>query len=238
MEELMGDLQVLWDYLCLNTKPEKGECIIGLGSILTLIPKKCAELYKKELGEYIIFSGNCGKGTKWVISITEAERFKNIAIEENIPENQIIIEPDATTTYENYKYIKKVLASNNLNPNSFLIVGKPYQERRALLIANLEFTDKKYEVASFNLSLNDYLDFVKKDEFMKVEDVINEMVGEISLIIKAPKYGLQSEEKLPTKVIDSYNKIVASGYNKFFYSDDIVKSLKDSMIEKRFNLIF
>ena len=131
-----------------------------------------------------------------------------------------------------------MLASNNLNPNSFLIVGKPYQERRALLIANLEFTDKKYEVASFNLSLNDYLDFVKKDEFMKVEDVINEMVGEISLIIKAPKYGLQSEEKLPTKVIDSYNKIVASGYNKYFYSDDIVKSLKDSMIEKRFNLIF
>ena len=132
-----------------------------------------------------------------------------------------------------------MLASNNLNPNSFLIVGKPYQEIRALLIANLEFTDKKYEVASFNLSLNDYLDFVKKDEFMKVEDVINEMVGEISLIIKAPKYGLQSEEKLPTKVIDSYNKIVASGYNKYFYSsDDIVKSLKDSMIEKRFNLIF
>lgn len=132
-----------------------------------------------------------------------------------------------------------MLASNNLNPNSFLIVGKTYQERRALLIANLEFTDKKYEVASFNLSLNDYLDFVKKDEFMKVEDVINEMVGEISLIIKAPKYGLQSEEKLPTKVIDSYNKIVASGYNKYFYSsDDIVKSLKDSMIEKRFNLIF
>lgn len=238
MEELMVDLQILWDYLCLNTKPEKSECIIGLGSILTLIPKKCAELYKKDLGEYIIFSGNCGKGTKGVISITEAERFKNIAIEESIPKNQILIEPDATTTYENYKYIKKVLASNNLNPNSFLIVGKPYQERRALLIANLEFTDKKYEVASFNLSLNDYLDFVKKDEFMKVEDVINEMVGEISLIIKAPKYGLQSEEKLPTKVIDSYNKIVTSGYNKYFYSDDIVKSLKDSIIEKRFNLIF
>ena len=239
MKELMGELQTLWDYLCLNnTNPKKSECIIGLGSILTLIPKKCAELYKKDLGEYIIFSGNCGKGTKGVISITEAERFKNIAREEDVSDRKILIEPDATTTYENYKYIKKVLASNNLNPNSFLIVGKPYQERRALLIANLEFTDKKYEVASFNLSLNDYLDFVKKDEFMKVEDVINEMVGEISLIIKAPKYGLQSEEKLPTKVIDSYNKIVASGYNKYFYSDDIVKSFKDSMIEKRFNLIF
>ena len=238
MEELMEDLQILWDYLCLNTNLKKSECIIGLGSILTLIPKKCAELYKKELGEYIIFSGNCGKGTKGVISITEAERFKNIAIEESIPENQIIIEPDATTTYENYKYIKKVLASNNLNPNSFLIVGKPYQERRALLIANIELTDKKYEIASFNITLKDYLNFVKKDEFMKVEDVINEMVGEISLIIKAPQYGLQSEEKVPTKVINSYNKIVALGYNKYFYNDEFVKRIKDSMIEKRINLSF
>ena len=238
MEELMGDLQILWDYLCLNTKPEKSECIIGLGSILTLIPKKCAELYKKDLGDYIIFSGNCGKGTKGVISITEAERFKNIAREEDVPDRKILIEPDATTTYENYKYIKKVLASNNLNPNSFLIVGKPYQERRALLIANLEFTDKKYEVASFNITLNDYLDYVKKDKFMKEEDIINEMIGEISLIIKAPKYDLQSKEHIPTKVIDSYKKIVALGYNKYFYTDDIVKSFKDSMIEKRFNLIF
>lgn len=238
MEELMGDLQILWDYLCLNTNLKKSECIIGLGSILTLIPKKCAELYKKELGDYIIFSGNCGKGTKGVISITEAERFKNIAVEEDVPENRILIEPKATTTYENYKYIKKVLATNNLNPNSFLIVGKPYQERRALLIANIELTDRKYEIASLNLTLNDYLDFVKKDEFMNVEDVINEMVGEITLIIKAPKYGLQSKEEIPTKVIDSYNKIVDSGYNKYFYSDDIVKSFKDSMIEKRINLIF
>ena len=237
MEELMEDLQILWNYLCLNTKPEKSDCIIGLGSILTLIPKKCAELYKKELGDYIIFSGNCGKGTKGVISITEAERFKNIAVEEDVPENKILIEPDATTTYENFKYIKKVLSKNNLKPNSFLIIGKPYQERRASLIADIELADKKYEVASFNITLNDYLDYVNKDEFMKVEDVINEMVGEIFLITKAPQYGLQGEEQVPTKVINSYNNIVAWGYNKYCYSDETVKSFIDSMREKRISLI-
>ena len=236
MEEVMENLQVLWNYLCLNTKPEKSECIIGLGSILTLVPKKCAELYKKELGEYIIFSGNCGKGTKGVISITEAERFKNVAVKEDVPEDKILIEPDATTTYENYKYIKKVLTSNNLNPDSFLIVGKPYQERRALLIAKIELIDKKYEVASWNMTLDDYLDFVKKDEFMKVEDVINEMVGEISLIIKAPQYDLQSEEQVPTEVINSYNKIVNLGYNQYCYPDERVKRMKDSMKEKRISL--
>ena len=230
--QMMKDLQILWDYLCLNTKPRKSECIIGLGSILTLIPKKCAELYKEELGDYIIFSGNCGKGTEGVISVTEAERFKNIAMEEGIPEKRIFVEPNATTTYENYKFIKNVLASNNLNPDSFLIVGKPYQERRALLIANVELVGKKYDVASFNLSLDDYLDFVEKDEFMNVEDVINEMVGEITLIIKTPKYGLQSEDQIPAEVMNSYNNIVASGYKKYFYSDDMIKKFVDLMKER------
>ena len=35
---------------------------------------------------------------------------------------------NATTTYENYKFTQKLLKKNNLNPKSFLIVGKPYQE--------------------------------------------------------------------------------------------------------------
>lgn len=50
------DLLKLWNYLCLNTKTKKSECIFGLGSILTLVPQKCAELYKQGLGDYIVFS--------------------------------------------------------------------------------------------------------------------------------------------------------------------------------------
>lgn len=86
-------------------------------------------------------------------------------------------------------------------------------------------------MASFNITLNEYLDYVKKDEFMNVEDVIDEMVGEITLIMKAPQYGLQGEELVPDEVMNSYNKIVSSGYNKYFYTDETVKSFKDKMIK-------
>lgn len=78
-------------------------------------------------------------------------------------------------------------------PNSFLIVGKPYQERRASAIAEIEFPNKEITIASYNMTLDDYLEYVKSDKLMKVEDVINEMVGEISLIKIAPVYGLQSK---------------------------------------------
>ena len=237
METIMKDLLVLWEYLCLKTEPKKSECIIGLGSILTLIPEKCARLFKEGLGDYMIFSGNCGKGTAGVITITEAERFKKIAMEKNVPENKIYVEPDATTTYENFKYIKKVLESNNLNPKSFLIVGKPYQERRALLVAKLELIGKEFEVASLNLTFDEYIEFVKKDELMKVEDVINEMVGEISLMFYAPKYGLQSEDYIPDEVLKSYNNVVDAGYNRYCYTEEVVKGFKDSMVQKRISLM-
>ena len=236
MEEIMNNLKTLWNYLCLNTNPSKSECIIGLGSILTMVPKKCAELYNDNLGDYIIFSGNCGKGTKGVISITEAERFKNIAVGYNVPEYKVLLEPDATTTYENYIYIKKVLDKNGLNPDSFLIVGKPYQERRALLIANVELAGKKYEVASHNITLEEYIEFVKNDEFMNVEDIVNEMIGEISLILKIPEYGFQSKENVPTEVLDSFSRIVAAGYDKYYYSDDHIRNIYESMVKKRINI--
>ena len=232
----MKDLLVLWNYLCLNTKPKKSDCIIGLGSILTLVPKKCAELYKENLGDYIIFSGNCGKGTEGVITKTEAERFRDVAIEENVSKDKILLEPEATTTYENYKYIKKLLTDNNLMPNSFLVVGKPYQERRALAIAEVEFPNKEITVASYNMTLDDYLEYVKSDKLMNVEDVVNEMIGEISLIKIAPLYGLQSKQEIPDEVMESWRNLIDLGYNKYAYSNETVRGFKDKMIEKRINL--
>ena len=219
---LKEDLQILWDYLCIGTEPIKSECIIGLGSILTLVPKRCAEIYNQSLADYIIFSGNCGKGTKGVLSITEADRFKEMAIKDGVPEEHIITESKATTTYENIIYINELLKYRNLNPDTIMIAGKPYQERRAKAIADVYLSEKNYRVISLNTTLQEYLEFVEKDELMDVEDVINEMVGEISLIIKAPQYGIQSIQGIPNEVINSYNKIVALGYNKYFYSDSDV----------------
>lgn len=226
MEEIMEELHILWNYLCLNNNPKKSECIIGLGSILTLVPKRCAKLFNEKLGDYIIFSGNCGKGTKDVIEISEAERFKGIAIEENVPAEKIFVEEEATTTYENYKYIIKVLKENNLNPSSFLIVGKPYQERRAFAIAELQLKDKEFQIGSYNMSLEDYLEFVKSDPLMKIEDVANEMVGEIKLMLIAPKFELQSEQVVPVEVIKATEKIIRAGFDKYDYTDEVVKSFK------------
>lgn len=231
MVEINEDIKIIWDYLCVGISPIKSDCIIGLGSILTLVPKRCAEIFKNGLADYIIFSGNCGKGTEGVISITEAERFKKIAVDEGIPEEKIITEPKATTTYENFAYVNEIFKNKELNPNTIMIVGKPYQARRARAIADIFLAGKNFRVVSYDITLEEYLEFAEKDELMTAEDAINEMIGEINLIIKTPKYGLQSVQEIPNEVLDSYKRIVDLGYNKYYYSDNEVEFFAKNFVD-------
>ena len=66
---------------------------------------------------------------------------------------------------------------------------------------------------------------------MTAEDAINEMIGEISLIIKTPKYGLQSVQEIPNEVLDSYKRIVDLGYNKYYYSDNEVEFFVKNFVD-------
>lgn len=226
-KEIKKDIEILWDYLCLKSEPTKGECIIGLGSILKFVPQKCAELYKQKIGKYIIFSGNCGKGTEGVINQTEAEIFKDIALKEGVLPQDIYLEKEATNTYENFKYILKVLKENKLSPKSFVIVGKPYQERRAKCIAEIELKDYKFSIASFYISFSNFVDYVKQNNLMSEEDVINEVVAEVNIGILAPKYGVQSADSIPDKVLKSYERLCNMGYTKYLVTDDLIrKTLK------------
>lgn len=221
--EIKRDVEVLWDYLCLKNEPIKADCIIGLGSILKNVPKKCAELYKQGFGNYIIFTGNCGKGTEGVISKTEAEIFKDIAISEGVPEDKILIETEATNTYENFKYSIQVLKENGLSPESFLIIGKPYQERRANCIASIELAKCSFAVAPFLMSLDEFLEYVNTNNLMSLEDVINELVGEINICLIAPNYGIQQESDIPKEVMESYERLCSAGYTRYMVTDSIIQ---------------
>ena len=223
-ESIKKDVETLWEFLCLDTKEEKADCIIGLGSILRSVPLKCAELYNQKLGNYIIFSGNCGKGTEGIISKTEAEIFEDIAISANVPKKDILTENKATNTYENFKYIKQVLEENKLNPQSFLIVGKPYQERRAQAIANIELASKTFRIASFKIDLDSFLEYVQSNGLMSVDDVINEIVAEVNIALVAPKYGVQSAESLSEAVLLSYQNLINAGYNRYLIDDEVIKA--------------
>lgn len=150
------------------------------------------------------------------------EIFKDISIKEGIPENKILIEKEATNTYENFKYSLHVLEENNLHAQSFLIVEKTYQERRTQQIAKVELSTRKFCVAPSSMAFTDFLEYVETNNIMKLDDIINKMVAEINIGIIAPRYGIQQKDEIPEEVLESYERLCEAGYTKYLVTDDLI----------------
>ncbi len=224
-------VEVLLEYLFINNKIKKADVILGLGSIDYKVAEKCAELYKQGYGKYIIFTGNCGKGTKGIITKTEAENFKNIALNKGVPDKKIYLEKKATTTWENFIYSKSLMIKNNLNPKSIIVVQKPYAERRSYAISGKFYTDKDIFVTSPDFNIQHFVEYYEDIKENNLSDIICEIVAEINILEEFSKYDMLIPQKIPTKVKIAYNYLVNRGYTKYLFDENKVKT-KVSKINK------
>jgi uncharacterized SAM-binding protein YcdF (DUF218 family) len=86
-------------------------------------------LYKEGYAPKILMSGGDDKED----NVNEAETMKKIAIEAGIPEEDILMEKESTSTYENLTRSQKVI--NEAGLHSVIIVSEPYHNARAELVA-------------------------------------------------------------------------------------------------------
>jgi uncharacterized SAM-binding protein YcdF (DUF218 family) len=92
-------------------------------------------LYKGEYAPKILMSG----GTDKEDNVNEAETMKKIAMAAGVPEADILMEKESTSTYENFALSQKVLSGAGLH--SVIIVTDPYANARAALVASkLQYT--------------------------------------------------------------------------------------------------
>lgn len=222
-QNTLQNAKILYAYLNVFTKVRKADLIIGLGCMDKSIPLECSRLYKEGFADKIVFTGNSGKGTKGSLNITEAKRFKNIATENGVPEDKIILEEQATNTYENYKFTKLLLNEMKINYESVIIVQKPYVKRRCTAIADVEMKDKKIYVTSKNLSFEEFTNQSLKNGTMTLDDIINEITGEVSIIISTPKYNLQSPQPINEAVLNAYKQLLNEGYDKYIITQEEIE---------------
>lgn len=225
-EKIIENAKILYGYLNVPTKTISSDLIIGLGCMDIGIPECCTKLYNDGYGDLIIFSGNVGKGTEGILNITEAERFKNIAVANGVPEEKILLEKEATNTYENYKYIKRLLKDKNIDFQSAIIVQKPYVKRRCIAISDVEFPDKNICVTSQDLTFEEFVKQSKENKTMDINEIIHEIVGEISIIIEAPKFDIQSEQPIDNRVLIAYDFLLKQGYTKHVISYEKIEMVK------------
>ncbi|MDD4333051.1 MAG: YdcF family protein [Patescibacteria group bacterium] len=199
----------LWDYHHVNQSLEKSDCILVLGSHDLRVAERGAELYLEKWAPLIIFSGGLGNLTKGIWGEAEADKFAAVAQKMGIPKKNILIENKSTNTGENILFTQRLLREKNLDFQSFIVVQKPYMERRSYATFKKHWPNKKLIVTSPQIPFLEYYN----DE-IPLEKVINIMVGDLQRIKIYPDKGFQIFQEIPTDVWEAYEQLVELGYDK------------------------
>jgi uncharacterized SAM-binding protein YcdF (DUF218 family) len=199
----------LWNYHHVNHKLKKSDCILALGSHDLRVAERAAELYLQEYAPLVIMSGGLGNFTKDMWTEKEADQFATIAIKKGVPEKNILIENQSSNTGENILFTQKLLEEKKLNPQSFIVVQKPYMERRSYATFKKHWPDKDLIVTSPQISFEEY-----PTNDIPVEKVINIMVGDLQRIKLYPEKGFQIYQDIPADVWNAYETLITLGFDK------------------------
>ena len=190
------------------------------GAILVLcshderVAERGAQLFLEGWAQVLIFSGGRGAITGRLWEEPEAERFARIAVEMNVPRDRILIEPNSTNTGENIRFTKQLLAERGIDPESFIVVQKPYMERRSYATFRKMWPEKQVLVTSPQVSFADYLAQYTHGS-LSPDDVVGIMVGDLQRIKLYPELGYQIAQEIPDEVWSAYERLVNAGFDKY-----------------------
>jgi uncharacterized SAM-binding protein YcdF (DUF218 family) len=207
--EILELAKTIWDYHHMNHSVQKADCILVLGSHDTRVAERGADLFLEGWAPLLVLSGGLGRLTKELWTETEAELFARIAIGKGVPAEAILIENKSTNTGENILFTKELLQINGLHPQRFILVQKPYMERRTWASFEKQWPGKTLFVTSPQISFEDY-----PTPELPMEKVINIMIGDLQRIRLYAEKGFQVYQDIPAEVWRAYEKLVAVGFDQ------------------------
>ncbi len=209
----------LWNYHQLRHPLERSDAILVLCSHDTAVADRAAELYLGGWAPLVIFSGGLGAITSHLWSGSEAERFAEIASDRGVPAGRMLLETRSTNTGENVAFTRQLLQDRGLDPATFLLVQKPYMERRSYATFRRVWPGKAVRVTSPQVSFDEYLAGYTH-RTLSADDVVSIMVGDLQRIRIYPARGFQIEQEIPVDVWTAYEALVAAGYDRHLVRED------------------
>jgi uncharacterized SAM-binding protein YcdF (DUF218 family) len=207
--EIFALAQILWNYHHMDHKLIKSDCILALGSHDLRVADRAAELYLQGWAPLLIMSGGLGNLTKSIWKDTEADQFAAVAVERGVPARDILVENRSTNTGENILFTRQLLEQAGHTPETFIVVQKPYMERRSYATFKKHWPGKKLLVTSPQIPFEKY-----PTETIPLEKVINIMTGDLQRIKIYPAKGFQVYQEIPQEVWDAYEKLIAAGFDQ------------------------
>lgn len=208
----------IWNYHLLKHQVAKADAIMVLCSHDERVAERGAQLFLDGWAPLIVFSGGQGAITKTLWNEPEADRFARIAISMSVPPESILIENASTNTGENVQFTKRLLAERGLDPQKFILVQKPYMERRTYATFRRYWPEKEVIVTSPQVSFRDYL-AQYSNRSLSAGDVVGIMLGDLQRIKLYPARGFQIAQEIPDEVWEAFESLVRAGYDKYLISE-------------------
>jgi len=205
--------QKIWQYHQMKHRLEKADAILVLCSHDKRVAETGAQLFLDGWAPLLIFAGGLGSVTRGMWTEPEADQFAEIANGMGVPRESILIENRSTNTGENVLFTRQLLAQNQIDPERFILVQKPYMERRSFATFRQLWPEKECVVTSPQVSFDEYLAGYTNQEFSK-DDVVNIMVGDLQRIRIYPAKGFQIYQEIPPEVWSAYEELVRAGYSQ------------------------
>ncbi len=94
-----------------------------------------AELYHQGFAQHLIFSSG------YMYTFREPDVMKVLAVSLGVPAERIILEDQATNTFDNVRFVNRILGQQGWT--QVLVVSSPYHMRRVQLVWNAQAPDKR-----------------------------------------------------------------------------------------------
>ena len=205
-------VETVWAYHHLGHELSRADAILVLCSHDTAVAERGAQVFLDGWAPLLIFSGGLGSITRELWTEPEADQFAAIAVVMGVPPERILIENCSTNTGENVLFTKQLLADRGLTPQSFILVQKPYMERRSYATFRKLWPEKQAIVTSPQVSLDEYLEKYSNAN-LPVDEVVSIMVGDLQRVKLYAEKGFQIPQEIPPAVWAAFEALVAAGYD-------------------------
>jgi uncharacterized SAM-binding protein YcdF (DUF218 family) len=188
------------------------DAILVLGSFDPHAALHAARLWHDKLAPVMIMSGGGAHqggllDTGW--QRPEAEVFRDLAIEQGVPREAILIEDRARNTSENFTLSRSVAERAGLRLRRLLVVAKPYMTRRGFVTGRKAWSAIELCMQCESIGLVDY--FARETD---PERTLQAMVGDLHRLIVYPRLGFQIAQKVPVPVREALRLLVRAGYGQ------------------------
>ena len=206
-ERLDADVRTLWDYHDLRHEPRRCDAGIGLGSRDPGVAVHAAELFHAGRFPLVVFTGANAPTTVERFPRGEAVHYREIALELGVPDEVILVEPEARNTGENVEFTRRLLAGREIR--SVTLVTRPYQQRRAYATAKRLWPGVDIVCASKAVSFEEHLTGEED-----AERVISMLVGETQRITAYAARGFAIPQHVPDGVERAFGRLAAAGFTQ------------------------